>query len=493
MKPLRLIVAALGLLFAALGLSFWLLPAETAQTFSLAALGVPGLVSLQADLGGLFAGIGALALAAALTTRRLYAASAAIVLAAVAAGRVAGLVMSGAANAAVGSLAIEVAGAIALAMYARSASTGAAAPARGRRLVFTGSALAVIAAGAVALLNPSVEQWLFNRGAAAVMTRSNAGLLEQDALRVAVCGSSAPLPSATRAKACAAVFAGGKFYLVDVGPESVENLVTWGVPLAEIGGVLLTHFHSDHIGDLGEANLQTWAGGRQTPLRVFGGPGVDRVVNGFNEAYRLDQGYRTEHHTAQVMSPAAWPLEARTVELDGEPTDALDRSAVVLEENGLRITAIEVNHAPIQPAYAYRFDYKGRSLVVSGDLKYHPPLAQASRDADLLLIESISRSMVKSLEDAATAISRDRQARIMYDIQDYHISPAEAARLANDAGVRLLVLYHLLPTPDTFLARRLFAHDLQTVRPRDWTVADDGSLYTLPANSREIRIGRVAQ
>ena len=98
------------------------------------------------------------------------------------------------------------------------------------------------------------------------------------------------MPSAERAKACVAVFAGGKFYVVDVGPESVENLVLWGVPLSSIGGVLLTHFHSDHIGELGELNLQTWANGRPGPLTVYGGPGVEQVVEGFNVAYRLDQG-----------------------------------------------------------------------------------------------------------------------------------------------------------------------------------------------------------
>ena len=115
-------------------------------------------------------------------------------------------------------------------------------------------------------------------------------------MRIAVCGSSAPGPSASRAKACVAVFAAGKFYVVDTGPESVESLVLWGIPLQSIGGVLLTHFHSDHIGDLGELQLQTWAAGRPAPLAVYGGPGVEQVVAGFNQAYRPDQGYRTTHH-----------------------------------------------------------------------------------------------------------------------------------------------------------------------------------------------------
>jgi ribonuclease Z len=271
----------------------------------------------------------------------------------------------------------------------------------------------------------------------------------------------------------------------------VENLVLWGIPLSKIGGVLLTHFHSDHIGDLGELQLQTWAGGRAKPLEVYGGPGVETVVAGFNEAYRLDQGYRTGHHGEKVMPSAAWGMVARTVTLDGPPTPALDRTGLVYDDGSLRITAIEVDHAPIQPAYAYRFDYRGRSAVITGDLKYHRPLVTSAANAALLVSEAISRSMTKSLETAANAVQRDRTAAIMHDVQDYHISPEEAATIANDANVKLLAFYHLLPAPDGFLPRRLFASGVNKVRKGDWTMADDGSLYTLPLGSDRVEIGRI--
>lgn len=355
--------------------------------------------------------------------------------------------------------------------------------------------VAVVVLAALALLAvlfvPGIAQAIYDRGARAKTAAANTAPLADDALRVAVCGSSAPLPSAARAKACVAVFAGGRFWIVDAGPESVENLVLWGIPLSEIGGVLLTHFHSDHIGDLGELQLQTWAGGRREPLAVYGGPGVEGVVEGFNQAYRLDQGYRSAHHGEKVMPSATWGMVAHTVELDGPATPAKDRSGLVFDDGALRITALEVDHAPIAPAYAYRFDYKGRSTVVTGDLKYHRPLVAGARGADLLVSEAISRSMTKSLEEAAHAADRDRTAAIMHDVQDYHISPEEAATIANDAGVHLLVYYHLLPAPDGILPRRLFAQGVNDVRPQGWTIADDGSLYTLPLSSTEVRIGRI--
>jgi len=336
----------------------------------------------------------------------------------------------------------------------------------GRRGWITIGIAATAGVAAALVLNPRVQQSLFDRGAEAVTAKINTAPLADDALRVAVCGSSAPLPSARRAKACVAVFAGGKFYVVDTGPESTENLSLWGIPLAQIGGVLLTHFHSDHIGDLGELQLQTWAGGRREPLAVYGGPGVDQVVDGFNRAYAMAQGYRTEHHGESVMPSKSWGLVARTVALDGPPTPAKDRTATFYDDGSLRITAIEVNHAPI---------------------------ARAARGAELLVSEAISRSMTSSLESAADKADRGKTAAIMHDVQDYHISPEAAARIANEAGVRMLVYYHLLPAPDNFLMRRLFAQGVDAVRPDHWTIADDGSLYTLPFDSRDVLVGRIDQ
>jgi ribonuclease Z len=348
-------------------------------------------------------------------------------------------------------------------------------------------------AGVLLAFHTGVQQAIFDHAAARLTAAENRAPLAEDALRVGICGTSAPLPSKARAKACVAVFAGGKYWVVDTGPESTENLVLWGIPLAEIGGVVITHFHSDHIGELGELQLQTWAAGREAPLAVYGGPGVEDLVAGFNLAYRHDQVYRTEHHGEAVMPSATWGLVAHPVELDGERSAAKDRAATFYDDGQLKITAIEVNHAPIEPAYAYRFDYRGRSVVVTGDMTYHAPFAKWAADVDLMVSEALSRDMTKSLEVAAAGSSRASVSTIMHDIQDYHISPEEAARLAGEARVDHLAFYHLGPAPDGFLPRRLFAGGVDAVRPSDWTIAEDGDLYTLPLGSTAIEIGRIAE
>lgn len=491
----RFVVVVAALVFAGVGLATWISPSHAATRFGLDPGGAPGVIALRADVGGLFIGLAVLCGTAVWTGGRIWALAAAAMLGAIAAGRAIGWIGNGGPAGDGADLAIE---AIVIAALALSAPRAAAAdahqahrPRRRAPRVAIAAGLVFAAGGSLAMLNPGVQLAIFDRAARTAASDVNTAPLADDALRVGICGSSAPLPSAARAKSCVAVFAGGKFYVVDAGPESVENLVLWGIPLSQIGGVLLTHFHSDHIGDLGELNLQTWAGGRPSTLPVYGGPGVERVVEGFNEAYRLDQGYRTAHHTARVMPPDTWAMVPKTINLAGEPTGAKDRVGLVFDDGVLRITAIEVDHAPIAPAYAYRFDYKGRSAVVTGDLKYHASLARSARGADVIVSEAISLTMTRALGSGASDGGRAQTAAIMHDIEDYHVTPEQAARIANDASAKLLVFYHLLPAPDNYLMRQIFGRGITEVRAGGWAIAEDGSLYTLPLGSGEVRIGRV--
>ena len=129
---------------------------------------------------------------------------------------------------------------------------------------------------------------------------------------------------------------------------------TWKVPLEKIDGVLITHLHSDHIGGLAEIRLQTWVAGRKTPLKVYGPPGIERVVAGFNEAYAIDDGYRTEHHGAAMLPPQGALLVAVPIIIAPGAT-----TASVFDALGLKVTASRSN-PPVDPAYGYRFD-AGRS------------------------------------------------------------------------------------------------------------------------------------
>lgn len=363
-----------------------------------------------------------------------------------------------------------------------------------RRLVLAGAAVAALAAIAWWLTGiPAVQDAVLRRVIEHNLDAVRNDLLADDSMRVVLCGTGNPLPDRDRADACTAIFAGGNFYLVDAGPGAWKNLALWRFPAARLAAVMLTHFHSDHIGDLGEINLQTWSQGRDHPLRVYGPPGVEQVVGGFVQAYALDEGYRVAHHGAALMPPADWEMLPHTVRIDTPPgaSPCAGGTATVLEENGLKITAFTVDHTPVAPAYGYRFDYKGRSVVISGDTVKCANLVAAATGADLLIHEAQAAHLVKLIQEAAKRRGNARVAKIMADILRYHTTPVEAASEANQAGVEMLVLSHIGPPTPNALVRIAFMRGVAEVRPRGVVMGYDGMMLTLPAGSKAIEISRL--
>lgn len=358
------------------------------------------------------------------------------------------------------------------------------------KFVFGALAIAAILAGIaflVVLRSPDAQDTIVERTVRENMGRNRDALFADDALRAIVCGSSSPMPDPHRAKACIAVIAGGKIYIVDTGPDSYSRLALWRIPIERIGGIFYTHYHSDHIGDLGEFNMNSWVLGRPAPLDVYGPPGVERVVAGFSEAYALDQTYRTAHHGADLVSPDIWKMVAHPVVMPGEATAAHDRTAVAFDDGTLKVTAIEVDHSPIEPAYGYRFNYKGRSIVISGDTKLHEPLAKAAEGADVLFHEAQAQHIVKIMSRVADELGNKRLAKLTTDIQTYHTSPTEAAKLADEAHVKLLVLYHFTPPIPNMVAEAAFTRGMSEARHGDWLVSHDGTLIELPLGSTEVK------
>jgi ribonuclease Z len=348
-------------------------------------------------------------------------------------------------------------------------------------LIGAGAVVALAVAGALAVRNPSVDMWLFKRIATRIVSRPSPVLAKPDELSVLLCGTGTPIPDRERAGPCTIVAAGNRIYVIDAGIASVRNMLLWRIPLENVKGVLLTHFHSDHSPERGELRLQTWVAGRKSRLPVYGPPGVNEAVAGFEEAYALDSGYRTEHHGAKFLPPDAAAMIAMPVAIAQGSTTAL-----VLNEDGLKITAIRVHHDPATPAYGYRFDYHGRSVVISGDTTPDEDLARAAKGADILVHEGLQPEMVAALGDALTKAGKLRPAKIMHDIPGYHSAPVEAARIANEAGVKRLVFTHMLPPLPNWVARHLFLNGVSAVRPQGVEIGHDGLLIRLPASSSDI-------
>ena len=139
----------------------------------------------------------------------------------------------------------------------------------------------------------------------------------------------------------------------------------------------------------------------------------------------------------------------------------------VLEDGELTVTAFEVDHFPAAPAVGYRFDYRGRSVVISGDTKKLAAVAKASSGADVLIHDALSQPLRQVLADAARDAGNARVAKLLNDIGDYHASPIEAAETANEAGVRLLVYTHFVPALIQRPLQLAYFNEVEAVRPRE--------------------------
>nr|WP_321442210.1 MBL fold metallo-hydrolase [uncultured Hyphomonas sp.] len=306
-----------------------------------------------------------------------------------------------------------------------------------------------------------------------------------DGLMVVLVGTGSPLPDPKRAGPMTVVAAGDRVFIIDAGAGSGRKFGEFALPWGRVEAAFLTHFHSDHIDGLGEVMLQHWAaGGADTPLALYGPHGVQRIADGFNEAYALDATYRIAHHGADVVPPSGAGMEAFPFLTNGAATRVYAR-------DGLTVTAVPVDHSPVEPAVAYRFDYKGRSVTISGDTVKNQALIGLARDTDVLVHEALNDEMVGEVASRLNTLGARRLEKIMHDIPDYHTSPVQAAEVASEAGAGLLVFTHIVPAQPSRILYPAFMKGTKKAFDGPILMGEDGMAFVLPAGSDKIERRRL--
>ena len=200
-----------------------------------------------------------------------------------------------------------------------------------------------------------------------------------DEIRVTLLGTGTPVPLLSRFGPSTLVQAGGETLLFDCGRGATQRLWQLGIRFGSVDALFLTHLHSDHLVGLPDFWLMGWLnqpwGQRSKPLQIYGPEGTGDMVQNLRRAFAWD----VDHRLADGK-PGAVPSEAtemRASEFQG---------GVVYERNGVRVTAILVEHGgAIRPAYGFRIDYRGRSVVLSGDTEPNDNLIRYATGVDLLI------------------------------------------------------------------------------------------------------------
>lgn len=348
-----------------------------------------------------------------------------------------------------------------------------------RNLIIGGAVvlIAVIAA-AVFLLSSNGVDGAVSRAIISNQEQANemaAELQRTDQITTVLCGTGSAI-SQTGPQTCTAVFVNGQFLLFDVGNDTMGFMTSLNLPLEELDAAFITHYHNDHYADLGEVMELSWMRGRRHILPIYGPTGITQIVAGFRAAYELDQSYRTAHHGAEVMPPewaAAEPIEFVS------PAD--DSALVIYEQDGVTVKAFRVSHPPIEPSVGYRIEYAGKVIVISGDTLRTTSLLEQSRNADLLVAETMNMEVIEEMENAFREIGQTNQAIIFFDIREYHMSVTDVGALAQEANVKRLALNHLAPKPQSDTqANRLFRDPVAELYSGELFVGEDGMQIVVP-------------
>ena len=290
--------------------------------------------------------------------------------------------------------------------------------------------------------------------------------MADDEIHLTFLGTGAPRPSKERYGPAILVEAGDYKILVDAGPGMRERLFEAGgfELFTTVDHLLITHLHFDHTISAPGLWLTGWLFGRKTPMKVFGPEGTTAMMANFRAAYAWDIDYR--------IAVGVHEEGSEIVAEDVEP-------GVFFDENGLKITAFNVEHMPINvetgeslgldgATLGYRIDYRGRSVLFSGDTRSTPDsdIIPMGKGVDVLIHET-----------QVPAPGNSPEAKLANVSLVVHSTPAQVAHVFRETQPRLGVYSHIIPPeigadellPMTdYEGEMLVAHDLMTL-----TIGDD--------------------
>ena len=254
---------------------------------------------------------------------------------------------------------------------------------------------------------------------------------KRSSTRVILLGTGGgPRPNKMRNQASLVIVVNNAPYIVDCGCGVSRQLVFADVSLRDLRNIFITHNHSDHNLEYGNLIYNAWASGFKGKIETYGPPPLQKMTKLFLEMNAYDIDIRIPDEGRPPLAPMINVHE-------------LDREGPVMEDGNVKVTAAVVNHPPVKPSFAYRFDTPGRSIVFSGDTTPCDSLVKLSQGADVLIHEVIHRQSLERLMARVPNASR-----LVDHIVASHTTVEDVGRVAKACGVKKLVLTHFVPSDD---------------------------------------------
>ena len=275
--------------------------------------------------------------------------------------------------------------------------------------------------------------------------RCRAAAAQSSVTRLVLLGTAGgPRPQKARAASAQVIVSNNVAYVVDCGDGVARQLTLAGVPLPTLRHVFITHHHSDHDADYGNLIWLAWTAGLTRRVDTWGPPPLEKMTKLFFEMNAYDIDTRISNEGRAPIAPLVHVHEIR----DG---------GVVTSDDNVRVTSALVDHPPVVPAFAYRFDARDRLLVISGDTAPSDNLVKLARGADVLVHSVMYPAAIDRLVGRVP-----NAAALKESILAHQTSAEDAGRIAEAAGVKTLVLSHLVPADDPQVTDRMWIEAAQS-------------------------------
>jgi ribonuclease BN (tRNA processing enzyme) len=232
-------------------------------------------------------------------------------------------------------------------------------------------------------------------------------------------------------------------YVIDCGNGVANQLARAEVPLTSLRHVFITHHHSDHNADYGNLLLLAWEAGLQHSVDAWGPPPLNKMTQLFLEMNATNIEARISYEERVPLEPL---IHTHEITAGGKLT----------ADEKMTVSCALVDHPPMKHAFAFRFDSADRSIVISGDTRPCDALVALAKGADVLVHEALYPPAVDRIAARVTNAKRLKESII-----NHHTSAEDAGRVAKAAGVKTLVLSHLVPADDPSITDQMWIEAAQ--------------------------------